>query len=74
MGLADSNPRKRSIADIRATGAAWVTETELAWLCDQVDGYRRALVAHHDIATLSDDVMREYDWRECPICRRARGE
>jgi hypothetical protein len=33
----------RPIADIRATGAAWVTETELAWLIDlrrvlQVDG------------------------------------
>jgi hypothetical protein len=37
-------------------------------------GYRRALVAHHDLATLSDDVIREYDFRECPVCRRARGE
>jgi len=35
------NPSSRSIADIRKAGAAWVSETELGWLCDQVEGYRR---------------------------------
>jgi len=38
----------------------------------EVAGYRRALVAHHDLSTLSDEVIREYDFRECPVCRRAR--
>jgi hypothetical protein len=70
--LTDSNPSSRSIADIRKAGAAWITETELESLCDQVEGYRRALVAHHDLATLSDEVIHEYDGRECPVCRRAR--
>lgn len=27
----------RPVADIRATGAAWVTEYELAWLCDRAE-------------------------------------
>lgn len=26
----------RSLEDIRTTGAAWVTEAELAWLCDEI--------------------------------------
>lgn len=37
-------------------------------------GYRRALVAHHNLATLSDEVIGEYDFRECPVCKRAREE
>jgi len=41
-------------------------------LLTDIHGHRRALVAHHDLATLSDEVIREYDWRECPVCRRAR--
>jgi hypothetical protein len=41
-------------------------------LLADVHGYERALVAHHDLATLSDEVIREYDWRECPVCKRAR--
>lgn len=39
---------------------------------DEIEAQRRALVAHHDIATLSDAVLAEYDFRECPVCRRAR--
>jgi hypothetical protein len=27
----------RTVDDIRATGAAWVTDAELAWLCDRAD-------------------------------------
>jgi hypothetical protein len=44
------------------------------WLESEVAHLRAALVAHHDMATLSEDVLREYDYRECPVCRRARGE
>jgi hypothetical protein len=40
----------------------------------EIRNLRRALVAHHNLATLSDDVIREYDWRECPVCKRAREE
>lgn len=30
----------RSLQDIRDTGAAWVTEIELTWLCDEVGRLR----------------------------------
>ena len=49
-----------------------LTEARIVELEADLVGYRRALVAHHDLATLSDDVIREYDWRECPVCARAR--
>lgn len=32
---------RRSVPDIRATGAAWVTEAELAWLCDLAESVER---------------------------------
>lgn len=53
--------------DIRRAALAELDDLEA-----DIQGYRRALVAHHDIATLSDDVLREYDYRECPVCARAR--
>ena len=45
---------------------------DVTTLMRELEGYRRALVAHHDLATLSDEVIAEYDFRECPVCRRAR--
>ena len=48
-------------------------QREVEVLTREVEGYRRALLAHHDLSTLSDEVVREYDFRECPVCRRARG-
>lgn len=30
----------RSVEQIRAAGAAWVTETELKWLCDAAEALR----------------------------------
>ncbi len=43
--------------------------------CERLQGeiahYRRSLTAHHDIGTLSDEVLREYDFRACPVCARA---
>ena len=47
---------------------------QIASLEREVEGYRRALVAHHEFSTLSDEVLREYDFRECPVCARARCE
>jgi hypothetical protein len=41
-------------------------------LLAEVRAYRRALTAHHALSTLSDEVIAEYDYRECPVCRRAR--
>jgi len=41
-------------------------------IASQLEGYQRALVAHHDLSTLSDKVIHEYDFRECPVCKRAR--
>jgi hypothetical protein len=32
---------------------------------------RACLVEHHNMATLSDAVLREYDYRQCPVCARA---
>jgi hypothetical protein len=40
-------------------------------LLAEVESLRSRLTAHHDLATLSDEVIREYDFRECPVCRRA---
>lgn len=40
---------------------------------EEIERYRRSLVAHHDLATLSDGVIREYDFRSCPVCARAHG-
>lgn len=50
----------RSISQIRATGAAWVTEAELEWLCDQAEKPRAA--PHYDTRT---DYPERY--REGPI-------
>ena len=41
-------------------------------LAQALEGYLRALSAHHELSTLSDEVIREYDFRECPVCARAR--
>jgi len=73
----------RTIATVRNhRGAASDWNTWVQWanifadeierLWDEVEGYQRALVAHHDLATLSNEVIKEYDFRECPVCRRAR--
>jgi len=32
-----ATPSRRNVDDIRTTGAGWVTEEELEWLCDQAD-------------------------------------
>ena len=42
------------------------------WGDEEIKHYRRALVAHHALHTLSDEVIAEYDFRECPVCKRAR--
>jgi len=56
----------RTLSDIQSSGAAWVTETELAWLCEQVAALREALeyIAGHDVAGYDahmrpEDVARE---------------
>jgi hypothetical protein len=85
MALADGNPSSSPLAvRLRDAAAAWdECETRegaalfsplLVEAAREIDGYRRALVAHHDLATLSDEVIQEYDFRECPVCRRARAE
>lgn len=85
MPLTDGNPSSTPLAvRLRETAAAWdECETRegaalfsplLIEAAREIDGYRRALVAHHNLATLSDEVIAEYDFRECPVCRRARGE
>ena len=87
-GLADSNPSYRQEARRLVERANWEQHqytvaasdliTELADTVDallaELDGYRRALVAHHELSTLSDEVIREYDFRECPVCQKARAE
>lgn len=40
-------------------------------LLREVRGYSQALVAHHDVATLSADAVRESAGGACQICRRA---
>jgi len=50
-GLADGNPSKPPIADIRETGAAWITEAELAALFADRDTLRDRLVRIEAIAT-----------------------
>ena len=37
----------------------------------ELEGYRLALFAHHDIATLSDDAIDESIGGTCQICARA---
>jgi len=62
------------VSDLRdAQREVEVLTREVEVLTREVEGYRRALLAHHDLSTLSDEVVREYDFRECPVCRRARG-
>jgi len=69
---------------LRAAAAAWdecetregaaLYSSLLIEAARELDGYRRALVAHHNLANLSDEVIKEYDFLECPVCRRARQE
>ena len=40
-------------------------------LADDVEGYARALMAHHEISTLSRDALRESLGGTCQICARA---
>lgn len=40
-------------------------------LADDLEGYKRALVAHHEISTLSQDAIRESIGGPCQICARA---
>jgi hypothetical protein len=83
-GLSESNPSKWPVPETRLEiglrklrdygGGAVLSDAEAKAVLDEIGRFRRALVAHHDLATLSDEVIREYDWRECPVCRRVRGE
>jgi hypothetical protein len=59
----------RSVADIRATGAAWVTEAELAWLCDEVERLREALrpFAEDWDFHAADYLAELVDGKECRI-------
>lgn len=75
MSLPESNPSYRHMAEAlrEQINGEWNATVER--LENEIVHLRAALSAHHDIATLSDEVLREYDYyRECPICRRARGE
>ena len=82
MGLTESNPSSRLIAvglhecvtclRCATTFAAVHPACPYCSAREEIERYRRALSAHHDLSTLSDEVIREYDFRECPVCRRAR--
>jgi hypothetical protein len=58
------------ISELRRRGDLGLAIREAA---QDLDGYRRALVGHHNIANLSDAVLANYDYRECPVCKEARG-
>jgi hypothetical protein len=80
--LTESNPSFRRVEEIEEAYAYCVEHDRwpdnffpfnaIRDLLADIHGYRRALVAHHDIGTLSDDVLHEYDFRECPVCKKAR--
>jgi cell division protein ZapA (FtsZ GTPase activity inhibitor) len=87
MPLAEPNPsstplaawERREYEQLRAMADKLSKDSALKELRDEnqrlmaeIVGYRRALLAHHELSTLSDEVIQEYDFRDCPVCRRAR--
>ena len=40
-------------------------------LAEALERYQRRVIAHHELGTLSHEVLAEWDGGPCPICARA---
>lgn len=52
----------RTVTEIKATGATWVTESELTWLCEQLDAAQAIITAARDLPEFFEATGRTHSF------------